>query len=197
MHGRSASLSSARRRRNGVRMTSINSSPARPTVAVRSDHQAQPATQIADADAIDLLHRMVATPSLSRQEQAVAAVIRDWALAQGLRGEVDDTGNAVVSFGDPSAEHLIVCLGHMDTFPGMPRADREWNPLRTRQRRCERAAGGVCGGGGTGSVAEQRARHGGRRSGRRMPDLARRDRPYPGACGQMRASSASPAVPPV
>lgn len=102
-------------------MTSINSSPARPTVAVRSDHQAQPATQIADADAIDLLHRMVATPSLSRQEQAVAAVIRDWALAQGLRGEVDDTGNAVVSFGDPSAEHLIVCLGHMDTFPGMPR----------------------------------------------------------------------------
>jgi LysW-gamma-L-lysine carboxypeptidase len=83
--------------------------------------QPQPATQITDADAIDLLHRMVATPSLSRQEQAVATVIRDWALSQGLRGEVDDTGNAVVSLGNPNAEHLIVCLGHMDTFPGMPR----------------------------------------------------------------------------
>ena len=69
--------------------------------------------------AIDLVHGLVAIPSLSRQEAVAAA----WLAAQ-MRGAgfdrafVDDAGNAVGEFGDASADRTIVLLGHIDTVPG-------------------------------------------------------------------------------
>ena len=69
--------------------------------------------------AIDLVHGLVAIPSLSRQEAAASA----WLAAQ-MRGAgydrayVDEAGNAVGELGDPSASRTIVLLGHIDTVPG-------------------------------------------------------------------------------
>jgi [amino group carrier protein]-lysine/ornithine hydrolase len=69
--------------------------------------------------AIDLVHGLVAIPSLSRQE----AVASSWLVAQ-MRGAgfdrayVDDVGNAVGELGDASAERTIVLLGHIDTVAG-------------------------------------------------------------------------------
>jgi [amino group carrier protein]-lysine/ornithine hydrolase len=71
------------------------------------------------AGAIDLVHGLVAIPSLSRQE----AVATSWLVAQ-MRGAgfdrayVDDAGNAVGELGDPKAARTIVLLGHIDTVPG-------------------------------------------------------------------------------
>lgn len=71
------------------------------------------------AAAVDLVHGLVAIPSLSRQE-AVAAT---WLVSQ-MRGAgfdrafVDDAGNAVGELGDPQATRTIVLLGHVDTVPG-------------------------------------------------------------------------------
>ena len=69
--------------------------------------------------AIDLVHGLVAIPSLSRQE----AVATTW-LAHQMRGAgfdrafVDEAGNAVGELGNPSASRTIVLLGHIDTVPG-------------------------------------------------------------------------------
>ena len=69
--------------------------------------------------AIDLVHGLVAIPSLSRQEAVASA----WLAAQ-MRGAgfdrafVDEAGNAVGELGDPSAARTIVLLGHIDTVPG-------------------------------------------------------------------------------
>ena len=71
------------------------------------------------AAAIDLVHGLVAIPSLSRQEAVASA----WLAAQ-MRGAgfdrafVDEAGNAVGELGDASAERTIVLLGHIDTVPG-------------------------------------------------------------------------------
>ena len=69
--------------------------------------------------AIDLVHGLVAIPSLSRQEAVASA----WLAAQ-MRGAgfdrafVDDAGNAVGELGDASAQRTIVLLGHIDTVAG-------------------------------------------------------------------------------
>ena len=69
--------------------------------------------------AIDLVHGLVAIPSLSRQEAAASS----WLVAQ-MRGAgfdrayVDDAGNAVGELGDAAADRTIVLLGHIDTVPG-------------------------------------------------------------------------------
>ncbi len=71
------------------------------------------------ATAIELVHGLVAIPSLSRQESVASA----WLVAQ-MRGAgfdrafVDDAGNAVGELGNPSASRTIVLLGHIDTVPG-------------------------------------------------------------------------------
>jgi len=75
---------------------------------------------ITDADAIDLLYRLVSTPSVSGEEHAAAVVACAWARDRGLDCLIDDVGNVVVQAGDPLAERLIVLLGHIDTYPGMP-----------------------------------------------------------------------------
>ena len=71
------------------------------------------------ATATELVHGLVAIPSLSRQESVASA----WLAAQ-MRGSgfdrafVDEAGNAVGELGNPSASRMIVLLGHIDTVPG-------------------------------------------------------------------------------
>jgi LysW-gamma-L-lysine carboxypeptidase len=71
------------------------------------------------AAATELVHGLVAIPSLSRQESAASA----WLAAQ-MRGAgfdhafVDDAGNAIGELGQPNAARTIVLLGHIDTVPG-------------------------------------------------------------------------------
>src|SRR6186997_1107962 len=71
------------------------------------------------ATATDLVHGLVAIPSLSRQESVASA----WLVAQ-MRGAgfdrafVDEAGNAVGELGNLSAARTIVLLGHIDTVPG-------------------------------------------------------------------------------
>ena len=71
------------------------------------------------AAAIDLVHGLVAIPSLSRQEAAASVWLTAQMRAAGYdRAFVDDAGNAVGELGDPSAPRTIVLLGHIDTVPG-------------------------------------------------------------------------------
>lgn len=65
---------------------------------------------------IDLLHGLVATPSLSGQEGPAVAYLRDAMAALGFDARVDDAGNAVGVLGAGPRE--IVLLGHIDTVPG-------------------------------------------------------------------------------
>jgi [amino group carrier protein]-lysine/ornithine hydrolase len=71
------------------------------------------------AAAVDLVHGLVAIPSLSRQE----VVASTWLVSQ-MRGAefdrafIDDAGNAVGELGGPQAARTIVLLGHIDTVPG-------------------------------------------------------------------------------
>ena len=69
--------------------------------------------------AIDLVHGLVAIPSLSRQEAVASAWLAAQMREAGFdRAYVDDAGNAVGELGDASAERTIVLLGHIDTVPG-------------------------------------------------------------------------------
>jgi LysW-gamma-L-lysine carboxypeptidase len=69
--------------------------------------------------AIDLVHGLVAIPSLSRQESVASTWLVHQMRAAGFdRAFVDDAGNAVGELGDPSASRTIALLGHIDTVPG-------------------------------------------------------------------------------
>ena len=69
--------------------------------------------------AIDLVHGLVAIPSLSRQEAVATTWLAHQMRAAGFdRAFVDEAGNAVGELGDPSASRTIVLLGHIDTVPG-------------------------------------------------------------------------------
>ncbi|MEC9373229.1 MAG: M20/M25/M40 family metallo-hydrolase, partial [Planctomycetota bacterium] len=71
----------------------------------------------ADAvDAVELLREMVATRSLSGEEQVVARLIVERMSALGYAARVDEAGNAVGVIG--SGSRTLVLLGHMDTVPG-------------------------------------------------------------------------------
>lgn len=68
------------------------------------------------ADDVDLLRRLVETPSLSDQEgNAVAELCRQMD-QRGFRTEIDAAGNAIGAVG--SGERRVVLLGHIDTVPG-------------------------------------------------------------------------------
>ena len=72
---------------------------------------------VSDAAAVELLHEVVATPSLSRREGEVASLLVRRMSELGLRAHVDEVGNAVGVRGDDDAPRTIVLLGHMDTVP--------------------------------------------------------------------------------
>lgn len=69
--------------------------------------------------AIDLVHGLVAIPSLSTHEQAASAWLAARMAEAGYdRAYVDPAGNAVGELGSPDAARVIVLLGHIDTVPG-------------------------------------------------------------------------------
>lgn len=77
------------------------------------------ATTMTKERAISLLQKLVAIPSLSRNERAAS----EWLVAQMhelgyARAYVDDVGNAVGELGAVDAAHTIILLGHIDTVPG-------------------------------------------------------------------------------
>lgn len=71
------------------------------------------------AAAIDLVHGLVAIPSLSRQEAVASTWLVSQMRAAGFdRAAMDAAGNAVGELGASDAERTLVLLGHIDTVPG-------------------------------------------------------------------------------
>lgn len=76
-------------------------------------------TNITDQHAIDLLHDLVATPSISGQETQAVALLADRMSTLGYRAHIDNAGNAVGTIGSTDTEAIeIMLLGHIDTVPG-------------------------------------------------------------------------------
>lgn len=74
---------------------------------------------LTNTDAEQLLHDLVATPSLSHHEGDAVRVLVDWMGAHGYdKTYVDEAGNAVGIIGHGDQD--VVLLGHIDTFPGQP-----------------------------------------------------------------------------
>ncbi|CAN5741843.1 [LysW]-lysine hydrolase [soil metagenome] len=74
-------------------------------------------TQTVDSDmAVDLLHRLVAIPSLSGEELQAARFLRDRMEYLGFDAHIDAAGSAVGRIGNGPTS--IVLLGHIDTVPG-------------------------------------------------------------------------------
>lgn len=69
--------------------------------------------------AIDLLHDLVATPSVSGGETQAVTLLVERMSTMGYRSHIDDAGNAVGIIGsdDPNATEVML-LGHIDTVPG-------------------------------------------------------------------------------
>ena len=70
-------------------------------------------------DEIAFLEALLAIPSPSGQEDALAAYLVRQMTVRGFRAHRDAAGNVVGSLGDPGAGREIVLLGHMDTVPGL------------------------------------------------------------------------------
>ncbi len=83
-----------------------------------------------EAEAIDLLADLVATPSPSGQERGASTKLAAWMRARGLDASVDPVGNAVGVRGTGGQEILL--LGHIDTFPGAVPVRREGDLLYGR-----------------------------------------------------------------
>lgn len=69
-----------------------------------------------DAQAVELVHGMVAITSLSGEEKNAANYLADWLVERGVEAYIDHVGNVVGTKGDGPKE--ILMLGHLDTFPG-------------------------------------------------------------------------------
>jgi LysW-gamma-L-lysine carboxypeptidase len=78
-----------------------------------------------DRAQIDLLHSLVALPSLSFEEADAVRFLVDWMAANGFQAHIDEIGNAIGTVGQ--GERHIVLLGHIDTV----------QPRRGRHRRAE------------------------------------------------------------
>jgi LysW-gamma-L-lysine carboxypeptidase len=70
-------------------------------------------------DDIGFLEALLAIPSPSGQEDAVAAYLVHQMQAQGFQAGRDEAGNAVGTIGPADAPREILLLGHMDTVPGL------------------------------------------------------------------------------
>lgn len=66
-----------------------------------------------------VLEELIAIPSPSGEEDAVAEHLVKRMTALGFRAHRDQVGNVVGVAGDSDAERDIVLLGHMDTVPGI------------------------------------------------------------------------------
>jgi LysW-gamma-L-lysine carboxypeptidase len=71
------------------------------------------------AEAVELVHELVAIPSLSRSERAATEwLVSRMKQAAFDRAFVDGAGNAVGELGAEDASHTILLLGHIDTVSG-------------------------------------------------------------------------------
>jgi len=78
-----------------------------------------------------LIHDLVAIPSVSTYEHSAVSHLVNWMQHSGYdEAYCDDVGNAVGVRG--TGERLIVLLGHIDTFPGMPHVHIEGRRLYGR-----------------------------------------------------------------
>ncbi len=76
-------------------------------------------TPLTDADALDLLHGLVAIPSPSRSEGAAVDWLVQRMAALGFeRAYSDGAGNAIGELGPADAGRIVLLLGHIDTVPG-------------------------------------------------------------------------------
>lgn len=82
-------------------------------------HEYGTSSLFSDAEAIELLRRMIETSSVSGDERAVAVLLSQEMSRRGFVSEIDAVGNAIGWRGPRDAEQVIVLLGHMDTVPGM------------------------------------------------------------------------------
>jgi LysW-gamma-L-lysine carboxypeptidase len=74
---------------------------------------------LSQEQAIELVHGLVAIPSLSRQEAAASRWLVEMMTALGYeRAVVDGAGNAVGELGATDARHTVILLGHIDTVSG-------------------------------------------------------------------------------
>jgi LysW-gamma-L-lysine carboxypeptidase len=70
-------------------------------------------------DDLALLEALLAIPSPSGQEDAIAGYLVRQMTTRGFEAHRDEAGNVIGSIGDPAAKREIVLLGHMDTVPGL------------------------------------------------------------------------------
>lgn len=69
--------------------------------------------------ALDIVHRLVATPSLSGQEGSAVETFRSIARSLALQDSTDDAGNGLALRPSRGPERArIILLGHIDTVPG-------------------------------------------------------------------------------
>lgn len=78
---------------------------------------------ISDQDAIQLLHDLVAIPSLSGDEARASRYLASWLSIHGFTASIDESGSVVGTLAGeppPAGEPMqdIVLLGHIDTVPG-------------------------------------------------------------------------------
>lgn len=76
-------------------------------------------------DEVWFLQELVAIPSPSGQEDAVADFLMDQMEKRGFDAYRDEVGNVIGVLGSPVAKQRIVLLGHMDTVPGQIPVRRE------------------------------------------------------------------------
>lgn len=69
------------------------------------------------AEAVELLQRLVATPSVSRDEAAVATVLCEWLAARGVGAERVDGDNVVVRVRGAQPGPRLLLNSHLDTVP--------------------------------------------------------------------------------
>ena len=69
-------------------------------------------------DPLDFLQALIAIPSPTGQEDALAHYLVAQLSTHGFRARIDQAGNVVGKVGQPDAERVILLLGHIDTVPG-------------------------------------------------------------------------------
>jgi LysW-gamma-L-lysine carboxypeptidase len=70
---------------------------------------------VSDRDAIDLLHRMVAIPSPSGRERALALFLVERLDRLGFDARLDEVGNVVAETGTGTGGPTVLLLSHLDT----------------------------------------------------------------------------------
>jgi LysW-gamma-L-lysine carboxypeptidase len=81
-------------------------------------------------DIVELLTAMLSVPSVSGDEEALAAMLVWRLLASGFDVDVDAAGNVIAAWGD--GPETIALIGHLDTVPGRIDVRRDGDVLHGR-----------------------------------------------------------------